>query len=118
MAKHRFDGRWNYSEMPEGEDVPTPGRQMKLAIPDDQSGSVDENESSHSGFKVDGEVTNTRADLQRFGPGNNIRTLTGTVVFDQRCGDVDHIVIVGHFVDVDHSKLTDQIEGTWVISKP
>ena len=116
MAKHRFDGRWNYFEMPQGADVLTPGRLMKLTIPD-ESGNVDENESSHAGFKVDGEVTNSRVDLIRTGPGNHQRKLSGTVVFDQRCGDVEQIVIAGKFVD-DNSKLEDQNEGTWVITKP
>lgn len=118
MAKHRLDGRWNYFEMPDGADVPTPGRLMTLTIPD-ESGRVDEDNSNHAGFPVDGDASNTRLDLVRTGPGNNRRTLAGTVVFDKRIDDVDHIVIVGRFVDESTVPVTtSQIEGTWIVSKP
>lgn len=125
MAKHKFDGRWNYFEMPHnGTPFPIPGRSMTLAIPDD-NGQVDEDHSSHAGFSIDGEVSNATVDLVRKHAANSQRKLTGTVVFDKRCGEVDHIVIAGRFVDEDGEKLTEekrtedqQNQGTWIITKP
>lgn len=114
MPQHRFHGYWSYFEMPDGASVPTAGRRMFLAIPN-ENGLVDEDNSRHEGHPVDGEVSNTRADLERKQTGN-LRKLTGTVVFDQRCGEEAHIVIVGTFKDED-TKL-DQNEGTWIITKP
>lgn len=117
MAKHKFDGRWNYFEMPHDDSttVPSDGPDMILAIPD-EGGDVDADHSTQDGHRLDGHASNRRLDLERTEEGNT-RTLNGRVVFEEVIDQVRYVVIVGRFVDRDKA-LRAQNEGTWIVTKP
>jgi hypothetical protein len=119
MAKHKYDGTWNYFEMSDSTlSVPARRDDLILAIPHEE-GEVDETNSSQAGFPVDGNATNNGLSLTRT-ERNNKRTLKGKTVFEKMCDGVLHVVIVGRFKDEDTNgpALTAQNEGTWVVSKP
>lgn len=115
---HKFDGEWNYFEMPRGGAAIVPGRKdnMILAIAD--NGEVDDDNSSQGGFrKIDGNATNTTLDLDATDDVKKTkRKLNGKVMLEKMCNGVLHIVIVGKYEDKDITLI--QEEGTWVITKP
>lgn len=113
---HKYDGEWNYFEMPHGGAATVPGRKdnMILTIPD--NGEVDDDNSSQGEFDhIDGTATNSTLELTATNQ-KKTRTLKGKSIFEKMCNGVLHVVIAGRFQDEDKTAVQD--EGTWVITKP
>ena len=116
MPKHKFDGSWNYFEMPDTTlGLPADGDDLILVIPE-EDGNVDVERSRHGPHRVDGQAFNRRVELTRLETGNT-RKLHGRVIMEFMVGEVRHIVIAGRFKDEDERGLT-QNEGTWIVTKP